>query len=180
VASAAVDVVARAITGTDFNDNSFSIGGSIAQIITSVVSFIIGAGITRGALDITEGRKFDLMEAFRKLNLTNVIITSLIVAVLTAIGFALLVIPGLIVAFFTIFAIYFVVDKDTSPVDSVKASFNLIKANAGNVIVLMLLSFLVVVLGFLALCVGVFVALPVIAIAWAYSYKTFLGEPVAP
>ncbi len=180
VVAIASSVLARVITGTDFGDNSFSIGGSISSIITNVVGFIIGAGITRGALDITEGRSFDIMSAFKRLNIVNVLVTSLFVAVLTALGFALLIIPGIIVAFLTLFAIYFVVDKDTSPVDSIKGSFNLAKNNVGNMLVLILLSIVVMIAGFLALCVGIFVAIPVLAIAWAYAYKVFLGEPIAP
>ncbi|WP_332641880.1 hypothetical protein [Aeromicrobium sp.] len=180
VAAIATDFLARALTGTDFTDNSFSIGGSISTIITNVVGFVIGAGVTRGALDITEGHKFDIVAAFKKLNIVNVIVTSLVVAVLTALGFALLIIPGIIVAFLTLFAIYFVVDKDTNAIDSIKGSLNLVKNNVGNTIVLILLSILVVIVGFLALCVGVLVAIPVLAIAWAYTFKVFLGEPVAP
>lgn len=189
VVSVAVSLIAGAVTGSGFDSSAmttdngsigFSASGFIAQIITSVVSFIIGAGITRGALDITEGHKFNLATAFGKLNVINVVLTSLLVGIMTAVGFVLLVIPGLLVTFFTIFAIYFVVDKDTSPVESVKSSFNLIKANLGSTILMILLSIAVVILGLIALCVGVFVAIPVVTIAWAYAYKTFLGEPVAP
>ncbi|MCW2751883.1 MAG: hypothetical protein JWR83_2993 [Aeromicrobium sp.] len=188
VASIAVSAIAGAITGSGFDGTAmttdggsigFSAGGLVAQIITSVVGFIIGAGITRGALDITEGRKFNLAAAFGKLNLGNVLLTSLLVGIVEAIGFALLFIPGVIVAFFTIFAVYFVVDKDTSPIESVTSSFNLIKANAGDTILMILLSIAVVILGVIALCVGIFVAIPVVTIGWAYAYKTFLGEPVA-
>ena len=180
LAAVATDVLVRALTNTDFTDNSFSIGGSLSTIITNVVGFVIAAGITRGALDITEGHKFDIVAAFKKLNIVNVIVTSLVVAVLTAIGFVLLIIPGIIVAFLTLFAVYFVVDKDTNAIDSIKGSLNLVKDNVGNTIVLILLSILVMIVGFLALCVGVLVAIPVLAIAWAYTYKVFLGEPVAP
>jgi uncharacterized membrane protein len=180
VAAVAASALAHAVTGSTVEDTRCSFGGSISTIITNVVGFIIGAGITRGALDITEGHKFDLVAAFKKLNLVNVIVTSFIVGLLTAIGFALLIIPGIIVAFLTLFAIYFVVDKDTNAVDSIRGSFNLIKNNVGNTIVLILLSIAVVIAGFLALCVGIFIALPVLTIAWAYAYKQFLGEPVAP
>lgn len=188
VASIAVSVIAGAVTGSGFegsaltSDNgsiNFSAGGLVSQILTNVVGLIIGAGITRGALDITEGHKFNLGAAFGKLNYANVILTSLLVGILTAVGFVLLIIPGILVTFFTIFAIYFVVDKDTSPLESVQASFNLVKANVGNTILMILLSIAVVLLGFVALCVGIFVAIPVVTIGWAYAYKTFLGEPVA-
>ncbi len=94
-----------------------------------------------------------------------------------------MIIPGIIVAFLTLFAIYFVVDKDTNAVDSIKGSFNLVKNNVGNTIVLILLSIVVMIAGFLALCVGIFVAIPVLAIAWAYTYKVVprgAGRSVTP
>ncbi len=189
VASIAVSLIAGAVTGAGFeksgmttNNGSigFSAGGLISQILTNVVGFIVAAGITRGALDITEGHPFNLATAFGKLNFVNVILTSLLVGIMTVVGFVLFVIPGVLVAFFTIFAIYFVVDKNTSPIESVRSSFNLIRANVGSTILLILLSIAILILGLIALCVGIFVAIPVVTIGWAYAYKSFLGEPIAP
>lgn len=180
VASILVSFIAGAVTGTGFNESELSVAGAISQLLTQVVGYIISAAIIRGALDIVEGHKFDLMAAFGKLNLLNVVLTSILVSILTIVGFILLIIPGLIVVFFTLFTMYFVVDKDASPVEAIKLSFALVKANIGNTVVLILLSIVVVIAGFLALCVGLLVALPVLAIAWAYAYKSYLGEPVAP
>jgi uncharacterized membrane protein len=176
-----LSLIGRAVAGDDMGSTgfSFSLGGFLIQILTSLVGYIVGAALIRGALDVTEGKKFDLAAAFGNLNYGNVIITSLLLAVLETVGFILLIIPGLLVAFFTIFAMYFVVDKDQSPIDAIVSSFNLIRANAGDTLLLILLSIAVVFVGFLALCIGVFVALPVVALAWAYAFKKFLGDPVA-
>lgn len=181
VITAAVSFVAGAITDTrGFGDDPFSIGGSIYQIITSFVEFIVGAVVIRGALDVTEGHKFNLTAAFGKLNIANVVLTALLVAVLSGIGYALLWVPGVLVAFFTGFALYFAVDKGTNPVDSIKQSFRLVKDNVGNTIVMILMTIAVILVGLIALCVGIFAAIPVVVFAWAYTYKVFLGEPVAP
>lgn len=181
VASIVLSAIGSAITGDGMNSSamSFSLGGSIFQILSSLVSLIVGAAIIRGALDVTEGKKFNLGAAFGNLNYGNVIITSLIISVLEVIGFILFIIPGLLVAFFTIFAMYFVVDKDQSPIDAIKSGFQLVKDHIGETLLLILLSIAVMFVGVLALCVGIFVALPVVVLAWAFAFKKFLGEPVA-
>lgn len=177
-----VEVVAGLVTGSGFNEDAddFSIGGSLFRIITLTGGFIAAAFVIRGALDITEGNRFDIVTAFKQLDIVNVILTSLLVAVITSIGYALLWIPGIVAQFLLLFAVYYAVDKRTNAIGSVKSSFNLVKDNIGATITLILLSIVAVIAGLIALCVGVFVALPVVAIAWAYAYKTLLGEPVAP
>ena len=158
---------------------NFSLGGFLLQILSTVVSYILGAAVIRGALDVTDGKKFDLGAAFSTLPYGNVIITSLLIAVLEVIGFFLLIIPGLLVAFFTIFALYFVVDKNQSPIEAITSSAKLVRAHIGDTLLLIVLSIVVIIVGFIALCVGLLVALPVVILASAYAYKKFLGEPVA-
>lgn len=151
----------------------------LMNLIVMVVGYVVSAGIIRGTLDITEGRKFDIVHAFGQLDYGKVIMTSLLVGVLTMIGLMLFILPGILVAFFTTFALYFVVDNGTAPVESVKASFALVKDNFGDVLVLILASIAAVIVGALACLVGLLVAMPVAAIAWAYAYKTLQGQPVS-
>ncbi len=169
---------ARALTDTDLD---FSLGGAISTIITSVLALMIGAVIARGALDITEGYPFDLVLAFKMLNLVHVFVASLIIAVVTVLGFALLILPGLVVLVMLLFAVYAVVDDDrTDAFDAIRHGIGLMKENASDMVVLVLLSLAVVIVGSLALCVGAFVAVPFLSIVWAYSYKVFSRKLVAP
>ena len=149
------------------------------SLITTVIGYVVCAGIIRGTLDITEGRKFDIAHAFGQLDYGKVIITSVLVGVLTTIGLVLFVLPGILVAFFTTFALYFVVDNGTAPMESVKASFALVKDHLGDVFLLFLASIAAVIVGALACLVGLLVAVPVVTIAWAYAYKTLQGQPVS-
>jgi len=82
--------------------------------------------------------------------------------VLTFVGLILCILPGLAVMFFTMFWGYFVVDKNMGPMDAIKASVDLVKNNVGAVIIFLLLSWVVTFVGFIALCVGLLVALPVV------------------
>ena len=62
----------------------------------------------------------------------QVVIAAILIAVATAIGTILCYIPGLVVGFLTIFTILFVVDKQLTAVDAIKASFELVTKNFGN------------------------------------------------
>ena len=180
-ASIVLSLIGRTVTGQSAGSGgmNFSLGGSLFQILSTVVSYILGAAVIRGALDVTDGKKFDLGAAFSNLPYGNVIITAFLIGVLEVIGFVLLIIPGLLVAFFTIFALYFVVDKNQAPIEAITSSAKLVRAHIGDTLLLIVLSIVVIIAGFIALCVGLLVALPVVILATAYAYKKFLGEPVA-
>ncbi len=146
-----------------------------------IISMIIGAGIVRGALDITEGKELDPKTLLTPNKLGPVIVASLLVGIATFVGFILLVIPGLLVAFFTSYTLYFLMDREEmGAIDAITASFEFTKANAANVIVWFLLSVVTYIVG-LCLCgVGLIAAIPVILIGTAYTYKTLNNEPVTP
>lgn len=145
-----------------------------------VLSMIIGAGLVRGALDITEGRELDPKTLLTPNRLGEVIVASLLISIATFVGLILCVIPGLLVAFFTSFTLYFLMDRaDLGAIDAIKASFQFTKNHAGNVIVWFLLCLATYIVGFLLCGVGLIAAIPVILIGTAYTYKTLNGQPVA-
>ena len=158
----------------------FSVAGFLANIVATAVSVVLSAVFARAALDVVDGRPFDFMGAFGRLNFVNVLIAALLVSVIVTIGFILLIIPGLVALFLTYFTTLFVVDDDAeSPVKAVGDSVKLISSNVGDSLLLALLSILVLIAGAIALLVGLIVAYPVTALAAAYAYRSFRGQPVA-
>ena len=150
------------------------------SLISWVISMIIGAGIVRAALDITEGRQLEASTILKPHKLGDVIIASVVIGVATFIGFILCVIPGLLVAFFTSYTLYFLMDRqEMKAMDAIRASFDFTKNNAGNVILWFLISLVAWFVGALLCGVGLIVALPVVLIGTAYTYKTLNNEPVA-
>lgn len=176
-----LNLVGRGIGGSGMGmGGGFSISGFIWSLVSYTVTTLLGAVFARGALDVVDGGDFNLGTAFGKLNLANVIIASVIVSVLVTIGFILLVIPGLVALFLTFFTTLYVVDDDaSSPVDAVSNSVKLVTANVGDSLLLALLNVLVLIVGAIALGVGLLVAYPVVALASAYAYRKFRGQPVA-
>ncbi|MGJ9423249.1 hypothetical protein [Aeromicrobium sp. CF3.5] len=151
----------------------------VAQTILGAVVLLPTAAMIRGCLDICEGRKFSLGDAFSRISPVPIIITGIIVSLLTSIGFVLLVLPGIIVSIFSFFAIYFVVDRDESPIKAIGSSFAMVGSNFGSALLSGLLAFLILIAGTLALVVGLLVAIPITVVAGAYAFKSFSGQPVA-
>ena len=157
----------------------FSIAGFLASLVSTAVSVVLGAVFARAALDVVDGRSFDFMGAFGRINFVNVLIAAFLVSVIVTIGFILLVIPGLVALFLTYFTTLFVVDDDAeSPVKAISDSVKLISNNVGDSLLLALLNVLVLIAGAIALLVGLIVAYPVVALATAYAYRRFRGQPV--
>jgi uncharacterized membrane protein len=165
------------------NDGS---GFFVQLIATAIMGFlffliaqIIGAGIIRGALDITEGRPFVLATVFKTDKIGPVVITSLITTAIVSVGLILCYLPGIVAAFFLQFSLYFLIDKDLAPMDAIKASVNLATSNLGDTIVFYLLGIVVIIVGAVLCLVGLLVAVPVLLIAAAFTFRVLNGQQVS-
>lgn len=157
----------------------FSLGSIAVNLASTIVSYIITAFIYRGALDETEGRRFSLGDTIARVPVGPVVITSLLVSIGVTVGLVLCILPGVIFAFLTYFALLFVVDQDQSPIDAITSSIKLVTANLGQALLLALLCFVIVLIGACLCGLGLLVAYPVVTIASAYAYKRFQNQPVA-
>jgi uncharacterized membrane protein len=154
--------------------------GAVGQFAFSVITMIISTALLRGALDVTEGRPFQISGLVSRINIGSVVLAGLLVAVITAVGTVLCILPGIAAEFFLLFTPIFVVDKNLAPVDALKASFDFTRNNLANMLVWVIVGGLVYVIG-LCLCgVGALVAIPVVMLGAAYTYKKLTGQPVAP
>lgn len=160
--------------------SAMSPGSFIGELIQTVVGLVLTGVAAKAALEVTEGNPYNFFGAFSKVNYVNLIVASVLVGLVVLLGFILLIIPGLIVLFLTYLTTYSVVDDGKSPIDAIKHSVSLISANLGASFLLAILNVVVVIAGFIALCVGVLVAVPVTMFASAYAYRVFSGQPVAP
>jgi hypothetical protein len=69
------------------------------------------------------------------------------------------------------FAIPLVVEHDASIGEAIRLSFGAVFSNLGGLIVLVILNFLVALIGFCALCVGIFVAIPITFASYVIAYR---------
>ena len=98
----------------------------------------------------------------------------------TFLGTLLCYIPGIIAAFLLDWTMFYVVDQDMAPVDAVKASVKFVTDHLGDTIVFYLLGIVVLIVGAILCLVGLLVAVPVILIGAAYTFRRLNGEQVAP
>jgi len=152
----------------------------VFSIVGFIWSYLIQAGFARGGLALTEGRPLVLGELLSFNKLGRIILAGIILSVLTFIGLLLCILPGLVVAFFGAFFVYFILDQDLGAWESITASFAFVKDNIGNLLLLLILTWLALVAGALLCGLGLFVAVPVTVIAQTYAYKVLRGQPVAP
>lgn len=155
------------------------VASAVFGILSFLVQLVIQSGIVKGALDLTHGRPVSLASMFEGIDWVQVAVASLIIAVATTIGIALCVLPGLAVMFLTAFTLYFIIDKKLPAVEAIKASVSFTMANVGTLIVFFLACVAAYVVGALLCGVGLLVAIPVVVIAQAYTYRTLHHEQVA-
>ncbi|GLD22701.1 hypothetical protein Mkiyose1386_06940 [Mycobacterium kiyosense] len=171
-------------TGAYQTDASLGAGslilGLLLGLLLAVVSFYMQASFISGSLDVADGKPVTVASFLKPRNFGPVLLTALLVMVGTSIGSILCYIPGLIFSFLTMFALQFAVDRSLSPVDSIKASIALTRANVGPSLLTWLVQIAVMLVGEFACGVGLIVAIPVAFLIQTYAYRKLTGGYVAP
>ena len=155
------------------------LAGAIFQFLIFLGSSVLQLFVIRATLMLVRGERLQASKVMSTERLGSYMVGAVIVGIMTFIGFILCIIPGIAVAFLTLFWGYFLVDKNLSPMEAITASYNLVKENVGPVILFLLLSWVVILVGAIACGIGLIVAWPVVIIATGYMYKRLQGEPVA-
>ena len=150
--------------------------GALGVALVVVAAQLFGAGFLRGALGVTEGRAFEPRSVLSTEQAGAVVTTSLVIAAGTFLGSLLCYLPGLAVAFLTQWSLYFVVDRGLGPSAAIRASVDLVRTRLTESLVWFVVAGLVVAAG-AALCgVGLLVALPVVMLGGAWSYRVLTGQ----
>ncbi len=165
-------------------DSGFRAGSLILSMIGLVVSFVVGALIqaafVRGALHELNGNKPDFGAFFQFGNVAQVLLASLILGVLTSIGYLVCVIPGVIAMFLTWYTLTFVLDQNHDAMTAIKSSYNLTSQNVGPLLLLALACVGLNIVGALLCLIGLLVAGPVTLIAATYAYRFLVNGPISP
>jgi uncharacterized membrane protein len=154
--------------------------GLFLGLVQWIVSLVVSAGITKGSLEIADGRPLELGTMFKGFDIVQVVIASVLTGLGVIIGLLLCVLPGIIFAFLTSFTTYFIVDQKQSAVDAIKSSIAFTRQRVGDVILLFLAMFVAFILGACACLVGLLVTIPVAVLAQAYAFRKLNGQAVAP
>lgn len=122
------------------------------------------------------GRNPDIGDFFKGFNFfLHTLVASLLIGLFTFLGVLALIIPGLVIAAMYKFTYLFIVDKRLEFWPAMQASHNVVRHDYFGFTMFLILAFLVNVLGFLCLVVGLLVTVPVTFAAVTIAYKELVG-----
>jgi uncharacterized membrane protein len=159
-------------------DNTF--GYIVFQVLVFFAAQILTLGLYRAGLMVTAGERPEPGRVFATDRLGDFILASILYSLIVTVGLILCIIPGIAAAIALYFYGFYVLDRGLGPTDSLRASYELVRANVGTVVVLLLVAWLVYFVGILLCGIGVFVTAPVALIMVSYGYRILNNEPVAP
>ncbi|MCK0172950.1 MULTISPECIES: hypothetical protein [Mycobacteriaceae] len=152
----------------------------VGYLVLLVVSGALLAGYYRGLLDIADGQRVSIGSFFKPRNVGSVVIASFLTGIITGIGYALCYVPGLIASIFLLFTTVAVVDRGLSPVEAIKQSFTVAKAQFVPVLLTWLLAMIAIFVGSFLCGIGLLVGAPVAGLLVVSSYRRLTGGPLAP
>jgi uncharacterized membrane protein len=152
------------------------------QIVVNLVQLYLGIGLTVIALKLARGQRAEFSELFSGARrFLPVLGASILAGFALFFGFLLLIVPGVILCLMFWPFYYLIVDEKTSVVDSFSNAYTVTRGNLGTTFVLWLASVGIILLGLLALCVGVLFAAPLVSMIWAVAYLMMSGQiPTQP
>jgi len=102
---------------------------------------------------------------------------SILLALAVAIGFVLLIVPGIILGLMFMFTTFVVIERELGPIDAMSESHRLTRGHKWQLFGFVLLLLLINLLGLLALVVGLLVSIPVSTLAFVHAYRVLGGKP---
>ncbi|MFN3624860.1 MAG: DUF975 family protein [Hyphomicrobium sp.] len=145
----------------------------IISIISVVVSIFVALGLTTLAL-----RAHDNVESAQIADLWNpgpfwrFLGAHILTTIAVLLGLVAFIIPGVILGVGLSFVPYLVVERGLGPIEAIKESWRITKGHKWQLFLLLLALLGLNLLGFLALIVGIFVAVPISMIAFTHAYRT--------
>ena len=156
------------------------LGAALGGLFVTFISQVLGAGLIKSALNVVDGKPVNVGDIMAWATKPNVLTTAAIVSGATFVGTLLCYLPGLIIGFLTVFAMFYVVDKDMAPMDAIKASYEFVTGHLGETIVWYLLSAITIIVGAILCLVGLLAAVPIVLAGAAYTFRVLNNEPVTP
>jgi hypothetical protein len=150
----------------------------LSSALVFAVQLVIQSGIIKGALSLSRNEPLTIGSAFSGINWGQVVLASIITGAMIFVGLILCIIPGIVVAFLTSYTLYFVIDRNMSAIDAIKASFTMVKDNVGQLLLFFLATIAAVIVGACLCGVGLLAAIPIVVLAQVYTFRTLNGDPV--
>ena len=103
----------------------------------------------------------------------------MILGLLYTAGLTLCIIPGIIVLCGLWMQYFLVLDQDVKVMDSFPQAWEFSKGNRMSAFLLGLLQMALILLGMMALCIGLLFTVPLSGLMWTVAYLMITGQPIA-
>jgi uncharacterized membrane protein len=144
----------------------------IVPLLGAILSMIVSLGIINFTLKIFDNKPTSYSSIFEKWQLVFLyFFASILYCLIIFAGFFLLIVPGIIWSIKFQFFPYFMVDRGTGIIESLKLSSKITNNNKWWLFLFGLVQGLVGFLGFLLLGIGILAAIPIGIMAEVYVYR---------
>lgn len=149
----------------------------LVGIIIWVVASVVAVGQLKIALKFIDKQKAEVTDLFSYYKLAlKYMAGSILFGLIVAVGFILLIIPGIIWSIKFQFYSYLIADKGMGPIEALKMSWQMTKGVKWNLFLFGLLTTLINIAGALALVIGLIITIPTTTIATASVYRKLLNQ----
>ena len=145
-----------------------------------IASFLATAGVVRGALYVTLGRRIGFADTFTGPYFGAFVLTTLLIMVTFVAGLFLFVLPAIFAILLFQFAPFFALDRGLSPFQALKSSVGLVRLHWPLAILVLLFSGASYLISGLFWGIPTLLFLPLAALVTAYVYRSLQGETVNP
>ena len=146
------------------------VGLLLGLFLLFLIGHLVAAGLSRASLDLVDG--VGSRGVLGGWSVLRVLPAALVLSALLTVGTLLLVLPGILLAFLTRYAMTYVVDQGLGPVAAIAASTRLVLSDLPRELAFALAALLVLVLGLLALEIGLLLAVPLVLLAQTIRYRS--------
>ena len=159
----------------------FHVGGLILTLLGAFallfVILLLQGGLLSGILRVGDGEPVSGVAFLKPTRTSAYVATAILMALATAIGLVLLIVPGLIAIFAFQYAPIMVLERKVSPFAAMGASARLSFAKFGDSLIIFLIHWLYGWVGGLIAVIGSIVTLPLGEAFLVHAYRDLVGRP---
>lgn len=162
------------IASTTTTDYGYSVTSPVIALGAIIATMILQIGLIESSLALVRGKKVEFTDLYKNITLKKGLlyfVSSFIMAMVTVLGFILLIIPGVYLAIALMFTKYVAVDQQLGPIESVFASNKMVWGNWWKMFALVLILIVLNILGFFAFIIGLLLTIPVSMLVIADAYN---------
>lgn len=170
-----------AAVGAAAGDEAIAITCMVLGILAGqLFALWLNIGMTLFLLKVGRGQELSMGALFQGgPYFLTALVAGILVSVIYVLGFAALIVPGVILALMLSQFLCLIVDRDAGIIESMKLSAQITQGNKLTLFVLWIVSVGLILAGVLACCVGVFFTAPLVSLLWIVAYLAMTGQPTA-